>query len=157
MYNSIFDIAIASLTSAFKPNGRIPGILLRALGHFDVVKLRSTLSKGAIEFHAIVSEDITTPFVTLVCSNDLDISCQKTNFTSSINIRIGLCFRAVVIELEWTVNSELTCIWIIAHDCLVLGVCPLVVSWREVKFVTGHPVEILSNNSCIEILVDRPA
>ena len=81
----VFDIAVASFSSRFKADGCVERVLLGAFVNLDGVKLSGSVANSSIEFHAVSREDVSTPLVATVMTNDLHISRKQAYFPSSVN------------------------------------------------------------------------
>ena len=109
MNDRVFDPIETSISSAFEANSSVKGVLLRALSNLNEVKLSGSLSFSAIKLHAVCGQNASTPFVTIIVADNLDVSGEETNFASSVNAVVFRCsslFLTEMVEVEGFSQSD---------------------------------------------------
>ena len=60
-----------------------------------------------------------------------------------------------MVELERILYCEITFVGVVAFDLMVFVMLPPVVCWREIDFVTLHPVKVWFDLAALLSLCDR--
>lgn len=148
MNDRVRDGAVAT-HGAFESDGRLESVSLGAIFNLNMVEDDLSLSPCTIRLEHVCGENLTAPAVSIL-TNNLNVSCEKNNFTTHIDSIIVLSGGKTItpmIVIECLVESDKTIL--VTNDSAVVRMVVLHGSWGKIDLVTLLPVETLLNEDLI--------